>query len=117
MVSSVTPDWSREEKKFFPWSPSRSLLASIRCYQIYNNRGGFWVVLKKLTILRHHFWSVVTGADIPLNCQLDGGLLLPHPNGIVIHPYVRIGPNCLIFQQVIIGASFKKGVPIIGGAC
>jgi serine O-acetyltransferase len=32
-VSAVTPDWSREQKSFFAWDPSRSLLASIRSYQ------------------------------------------------------------------------------------
>jgi len=56
----------------------------------------------------------VTGADIPLGCRIDGGLLIPHPNGVVIHADATIGPNCLIFQQVTIGAS-KKGIPTIGG--
>jgi len=40
---------------------------------------------------------------------------LPHPNGIVIHPDVRVGPNCLIFQQVTIGTRGSGGVPQIGG--
>ncbi len=65
-------------------------------------------------MLRHRFWSVVTGADIPLNAAIGGGLLIPHPNGIVIHPGARIGPNCLIFQQVTIGALGSE-VPTIGG--
>jgi serine O-acetyltransferase len=68
----------------------------------------------KWAVLRHRFWSVVTGADIPLLCQLGGGLLLPHPNGVVIHPSVVIGPNCLLFQQVTIGAT-QDGVPTLGG--
>ena len=51
----------------------------------------------------------MTGADIPLNCKLGGGLQLPHPNGIVIHPDAEIGPNCLLFQQVTIGAN-DRGV-------
>lgn len=68
----------------------------------------------RVEVVRHRFWSIVTGADIPLNCQLGGGLLIPHPNGIVIHPAVRIGPNCLIFQQVTLGAN-GKGVPQLGG--
>ena len=67
-----------------------------------------------LATLRHRFWSVVTGADIPLNCSIGGGLLIPHPNGIVIHPDVRVGPNCLIFQQVTLGARSAK-VPTVGG--
>jgi len=58
---------------------------------------------------------MATGADIPLNCHIDGGLLIPHPNGIVIHPESRIGPNCLLFQQVTIGAIDGKGVPVLGG--
>jgi len=65
-------------------------------------------------IVRHRCWSVVTGADIPLNCKLGGGLSLPHPNGVVIHPDAQIGPNCLLFQQVTIGAN-DRGVPEIGG--
>ena len=65
-------------------------------------------------MLRHRCWSIVTGADIPLNCKLGGGLLLPHPNGIVIHPEAEIGPNCLLFQQVTLGAD-DRGVPRIGG--
>lgn len=56
----------------------------------------------------------MTGADIPLNCNIGGGLLIPHPNGIVIHPDAVIGPNCLIFQQVTIGMT-HNGVPTLGG--
>ncbi len=40
---------------------------------------------------------------------------MPHPNGIVIHPEARIGPNCLLFQQVTIGSGHRPGVPNIGG--
>lgn len=66
-------------------------------------------------VMRHRFWSAVSGADIPLNCQIGGGLLLPHPNGVVIHPDARIGPNCLIFQQVTLGTLASGGVPVVGG--
>lgn len=116
IVSSVEPDWSREEKKFFSWDPSRSLLASLRAYQRHSVTGNpLSFVLRKLALLRHRFWSVVTGADIPINTRLGGGLLLPHPNGIVIHPSVIVGPNCLIFQQVTLGTRGCKKAPIIGG--
>ena len=60
-------------------------------------------------MLEHRFWSVVTGADIPLNCQLGGGLLLVHANGIVIHPDATVGPNCLIFHQVTLTAGVRLG--------
>ena len=114
-VSSSTPDRSREYKTLCEWSPSRSLLLSIRSYQGYiGARNPVMVMMQKLAVLRHRFWSIVTGADIPLNCCIGGGLLMPHPNGIVIHPAAVIGPNCLIFQQVTIG-SRGDGAPIIGG--
>jgi serine O-acetyltransferase len=68
-----------------------------------------------MAVLRYRLWSIVTGADIPLNCRLGGGLLMPHPNGIVIHPDAEIGPNCLLFQQVTIGTRGNGGAPRIDG--
>jgi serine O-acetyltransferase len=97
------------------WNPSRSLLASIRAYQhAASSRGALAGFGRRMAVLRHRWWSLVTGADIPLNCKLEGGLLLPHPNGIVIHPDARIGPNCLIFHQVTIGDA-NGGVPTLEG--
>src|SRR3954463_544973 len=114
-VSATVPDWSREAKSLFEWAPSRSLLASIRAYQRHaDRRNPVSLLLKKLAVLRHRFWSVVTGSDIPVATQIGGGLLLPHPNGVVIHPDCRIGPNCLILQQVTLGSG-GGGVPSMGG--
>jgi serine O-acetyltransferase len=115
MPSADEPDWSRERKRSFEWAPSRSLLASIRSYQRFPRTRGYWTIVPRcLAVLRHRWWSIVTGADIPLNCRLGGGLLLPHPNGIVIHPDAKIGPNCLLFQQVTIGV-IDAGAPTLGG--
>jgi serine O-acetyltransferase len=114
-ISASEPDWSREKKKPFQWAPSRSLLASIRAYQRHGASKAWWSTLPKLAaILRHRFWSVVTGADIPLNCNLGGGLLLPHPNGVVTHHDALIGPNCLLFQQVTLALG-KGGAPRLEG--
>ncbi len=115
-VSATVPDWSREQKPWFRWHPSRSLLASIRAYQAHRAaRNPLRHPLRMIAVMRHYFWSAVTGAEIPLNSQLGGGLLLPHPNGIVIHPAAKIGPNCLFFQQVTIGAADGDSLPTIGG--
>lgn len=74
-----------------------------------------WRLLsRKIAVARHRFWSVVTGTDIPLNSQIAGGLMLPHPNGVVVHPSAEIGPNCLLFQQVTLGSS-PGGAPRLGG--
>lgn len=114
-ISAEQPDWSRERKRAFAWDPPRALLASFRSYQRHKRSPRLLSpIMSRIAVLRHRFWSVVTGAEIPLNCEIGGGLLIPHPNGIVLHPDTRIGPNCLIFQQVTIGAS-GHGVPTIGG--
>ncbi len=115
-VSSTVADWTREQKRRGEWNPGKSLLRTIRDYQRYRSRSG-WLALaqKRWAALRHCFWSAVSGADIPLNCQIDGGLLLPHPNGVVIHPAARIGPNCLIFQQVTLGTRGDGGAPVLAG--
>lgn len=115
IVSSEQPDWSREVKRRWKWSPSLALIASLRDYQRRAARKGPFARLGRMAaVLRHRFWSVITGAVIPLNSQIGGGLLMPHPNGIVINSQAKIGPNCLIFQQVTIGSS-RRGTPTIGG--
>jgi serine O-acetyltransferase len=114
MVSAEIPDWSREKCSSF-WEPGKKLLLSIRSYQYWHQRGTFGALFCKIAVLRYRFWSIVTGADIPLTCEIGGGLLIPHPNGIVIHPDAKIGVNCLIFQQVTIGTRRSGGVPVLEG--
>jgi serine O-acetyltransferase len=98
------------------WDPSRKLIASIRDYSAASrNDGPVGLVKRKFAAVRHKFWSVVTGADIPLNLrQLGEDIELPHPNGIVIHPDVVIGPKCRLFQQVTLGTGPIPGVPNLG---
>jgi serine O-acetyltransferase len=115
LISAEIADWSRERKAPLAWDPARSLLASLRAYQRHRRSRSWWAwAMCKLAVLRHRFWSVVTGADIPLTCRIAGGLVMPHPNGIVIHPDAIIGPNCLIFQQVTIGIGDDR-LPLIMG--
>lgn len=114
--SARHPDWSREACGRFEWSPGRQLLRAIRDYErLRAKRGGFAAIARRLAVLRHRFWSAIAGTDIPLNARLGGGLLIPHPNGIVIHPESEVGPNCLIFQQVTLGTAVRPGLPRLGG--
>jgi serine O-acetyltransferase len=114
-VSAEIADWKREKPLRF-WDPSRKLIRTIRQYQRWRGKNGILgKVLCNWCLLRYRFWSVVTGAEIPLTCQIGGGLLIPHPNGIVIHPNARIGVNCLIFQQVTIGNRNGPAAPDIAG--
>ncbi|MFT3812151.1 MAG: hypothetical protein QM740_02110 [Acidovorax sp.] len=116
MIDSTQPDWTREHLHPGEWNPGKRLLSCIRDYQrCQQDRTPFQRLRRVWIVMRHRFWSAVSGADIPLDCQIGGGLLLPHPNGVVIHPSARIGPNCLIFQQVTIGTLEAGGTPLIGG--
>ncbi len=116
IISATEPDWKREKKVPGGYEPAKYLLAALRNYQRLKLKTDPWSkMLSPFFVLLHRFWSAVSGADIPLNCKIGGGLMMPHPNGIVIHPEAEIGPNCLIFQQVTIGAGLKPGLPVIEG--
>jgi serine O-acetyltransferase len=111
-ISATEPDWERERIRGF-WDPGRKLLRAVRRYQACKRRGTPLArLMAKYWVLNHRFWSVITQSEIHLNCQIEGGLLLPHPTGIIIHPRCRIGPNCLIFQQVTLA-----GIVELGGHC
>jgi serine O-acetyltransferase len=114
-ASAEVADWSREDCSWWAWDPSRQLICAMRDYQKARSRGGRALLWAKVAVLRHRFWSVIAGADVPINAEFGGGLVLPHPNGIVVHPGAEIGPNCMIFQQVTIGTGPKAGLPRIGG--
>ena len=107
--SATEPDWSREAPRGF-WDPGRKLIGAVRDYQ----RGG--PLRRRLAVLRHRFWSLVSGAELPVTTDIGGGLMLPHPNGVVVHPKSVIGPNCILFQQVTLGGNGGgSGVPRLGG--
>jgi len=115
-VAWEIPDWQREKFRCF-WDPGRKLLKTIRDYQaVQRSKNPIKKALKKWCVVRHRFWSTVSGADIPLNTKIGGGLLIPHPNGIVIHPGSIIGQNCLIFQQVTIAGKVQIGYHVDIGA-
>lgn len=104
-----------EPTRWFRWAPAESLIASIRAYQRYRNRlGPLALVMRKMSRLKHRFWSVMTASDIDPAAILGEGLRLPHPTGVVIHRDVVIGPDCMIMQQVTIGQTADPRVPMIG---
>jgi serine O-acetyltransferase len=110
------PAWDRE-KPAKCWNPDRQLLKSIRQYQrLKNSKNPLNRLRKKYCVIKHRFWSVVTGAEIDLSCQIGGGLLIPHPNGIVIHPGSTIGCNCIILQQVTLAGPIELGYHVDIGA-
>jgi serine O-acetyltransferase len=113
-ASAETPDWSRETPRGF-WDPSRRLLRALRRYEAARRRGGLLDgLIRRRWVLSHRFWSAISQADLPLGSRVAGGLKMPHPNGVVVHPEARIGPNCLLMQQVTLGVG-RGGVPTLAG--
>ena len=98
------------------WSPSLRLLECVDDYRRGRLAGTRLGLLRsKVAVVRHRFWSAVTGAEIPLNTwRLGEELQLPHPNGVVIHPDAEVGFHCTLFQQVTIGTGPTPGVPRLG---
>lgn len=63
------------------------------------------------------FWWMrhAYGCSIASSARLHGGLILPHPQGIVIGPGIVVGPRAWIYQNVTLGGSpGKAGNPVIG---
>lgn len=116
-VSATVPDWSRETCKPLEWVPGRQVLRAIRDYQAALGLDTpAAVARRRAAALRHRFWSAVAACELPLMGHIQGGLMIPHPNGIVVHPEARIGPNCILFQQVTIGRGGKQpGAPVLVG--
>ncbi|MBC7138845.1 MAG: serine acetyltransferase [Defluviimonas sp.] len=114
--SARLPEWERERPRGL-WDPGRRLVRAIRRYQYWKARPGpLAALVRRWWVIQHAFWSLMTQCDIPLTVEIGGGLMLAHANGVVIHPKAKIGPNCLIMNQVTIGQGKNGGVPVLGGA-
>lgn len=115
-VSAKTPDWSREDIRYFRDSGPK-LIRAIRRYQSARERGGIWGrVCAKYWVVVHVFWSLLTQSEIHLHMKIGGGLRLPHPTGIIIHPDVTLGPNVMIFHQVTLSDAIDVGGHVDIGA-
>jgi serine O-acetyltransferase len=81
-------------------------------------RGLLGLLMYKYYSIRFHRQSVRCGFDIPPN-TFGPGLSIAHRGTIVVHPDARIGANCRIHVDVVIGT--RPGpedlVPLIGDNC
>jgi serine O-acetyltransferase len=117
LVSSIYPDWSRERCGRFEWRPSRRLMRAFRAHEhARQQKNPISRARRVVATLSYRFWSSVCGTDIALDTDIGGGLLMPHPEGIVIHPHASLGPNCLLMQQVTLGVGGTiPGAPRLEG--
>jgi len=96
-------------------SSSSRLLASIEAFQRHYGRPGLWhAMTRKIAKARYLFWSIITQSDIEPRAKLGKRLMIPHPNGVVIHEDAVIGDDCMIMQQVTIGMIGDGEVPTLG---
>ena len=116
-ISATVPDWSREEHHYGYWNPGKYVLRAHRRYQRWKGRWGIvGKIVCKAAVVQNRIWGLLTGCDIPVTVKLGGGLMMPHPQGIIVYGEASIGPNCLLFQQVTIGYGGKvPGYPTLGG--
>lgn len=71
--------------------------------------------LLPLAVLGRAFIRIIFSADIPYHLEIGKGTTFPHDAlGSLIHPYAKIGKNCIIRQGVTIGGrSGHKQLPVI----
>ena len=71
-----------------------------------NNHRFLFFILRNHIINKHHVW-------LSDKLEIGEGFWMPHPQNIVIGSGVRIGKNCIIYQDVTFGQN-KNLYPIIG---
>lgn len=52
------------------------------------------------------------GCFVHPEASIGPGLILPHPNGIIIGKNAVVGRNCTIFQQVTLGGKASEGASV-----
>lgn len=115
-VSACIPDWTRENVGRV-WDRGPKLIRALRRYQAAKQKPGVVAaVASKYWVLVHGFWSVITQSELHLNMQVEGGLRLPHPTGIIVHPNAVIGPNCMLMHQVTLSGAVTLGGHVDIGA-
>jgi serine O-acetyltransferase len=95
------------------------LLRRVEYYRNCRKNTGIWgKLIYKFWSVRFHAQSIRCGFDIPPNV-FGPGLSIAHRGTIVVHPDARIGDNCRLHVDVVIGT--RPGpddlVPILGDNC
>ncbi|MEO8590181.1 MAG: serine acetyltransferase [Flavobacteriales bacterium] len=100
------------------WIFQRMLRKVEYLLNVKKGKNFFWFIIYKYYSLRFHRHSVRCGFDIPPN-TFGPGLSIAHRGTIVVHPDARIGHNCRIHVDVVIGTrpGPKDLVPTIGVNC
>lgn len=92
------------KEQLFPSPASRFLKALRRLEYHYNGKGIYHRILLPCAYYRWYRLSHTTGISIAKNV-CEKGLTIPHHGSIVVNAACRIGENCMIQNNVNIGAN------------
>lgn len=67
------------------------------------------VILAPVVLLVKLFLAPATSCDISPGAEIGPGLFLPHPIGVVIAPQSKLGKNCSLFSDVVLGINHLNG--------
>jgi serine O-acetyltransferase len=107
-------------RKPFPWYVVESLLFDAGYQAVVFYRLASWLKRRRIPLLApavarcNHF---LTGVDISPYAEIGPGLRIAHGTGIVIGWRSRVGRDCLLLQNVTLGApttARREEMPTIG---
>ncbi len=86
-------------KKVIPWMERDK-----KIYKLYV-KSRKWLMRNKEQIASYYSYKIYKryGCEISPNAEIGKNLVLPHPVGVVIGEGVKIGDNCVIYQNVTLG--------------
>jgi serine O-acetyltransferase len=83
-----------------------------RIFRWFHERG---IPAQPVRFIFERFVEITTGISIPVEATIGKGLRIHHFGGIIIHPQVIIGEECVVYHGVTLGdLGVRGGAPRIG---
>lgn len=103
----------KKEKQLNPAFRTQRFIKAYRLGQYYFRKYSKFNIIVKYYHLQCRFF-LSDNNQIPIETAIGENVRFPHLTGIIISADATIGCNCIIFQQVTIGANLKGEAPVIG---
>jgi serine O-acetyltransferase len=104
LLSQIREGWEVHGRD---WTLPGFRAVAVYRFGVWRNGVRLRILRKALSILYQTLYRYVRnhyGIELPDETIVGRRLRISHQNGIVIHPHAEIGDNCLIRQNVTIGA-------------